>query len=168
MRRTVHVEIYQMHDRHEYYRDLPDSCSGVYPPEDFEGLWSEHWPNGQLKFRGEYKSRRMRVGQHLSFWENGVLKEISYWDQGYACGTVIWFCEDGSKECEKEYGEHGARIRSWIERTYMKDNGIFSIHVWKADQLIATWTRPELREIVDEVGMDDIAAEAVRELYPDD
>jgi antitoxin component YwqK of YwqJK toxin-antitoxin module len=85
-------------------------CAG-YPPDDFEGVWIEHWPNGQLKFRGTYKKDGLRVGQHICFWENGVLREVSTWEQGWVTGTLIRFYEDGTRECEKEFGEHGGVTR---------------------------------------------------------
>ena len=157
-----------MGEEQEAYRRYEDSCSGVWPPEDFEGSWVEHWPDGSLKYRGTYQSGRKRVGQHISFWENGVLQELSYWDDGWVCGTVIWFTEDGSKECEKDYGEYGGRTRSWIERLYLDGIQPSTIYEWKEGDIVAKWTRPDLREIEREIGFDKIVQDAVRQVYPDE
>jgi hypothetical protein len=150
------------------YRNYGDSCSGVYPPEDFEGLWMEHWSNGQLKFRGQYKRKLKRVGQHISFYENGVLQEVSCWDEGWACGTVIWFREDGSKECEKDYGEHGGLTRSWTEKCYSMSGQLHAVRVHRDDKLVAEWVDPESRKLWEAIGADKIVEEAVKMVYPDE
>jgi hypothetical protein len=152
----------------EGYRNYGDTCSGIYPPEDFEGLWVEHWPNGQLKFRGEYKKRNMRNGQHLCFWENGVLRELSYWERGWVTGTLIRFYEDGTKECERDYGEHGGVIRSWTEHAFSIRGRLSYINVWKNDEIVARWGRPDLLEIEEEIGVDKLIEEEIKRLYPDE
>src|SRR5689334_4121988 len=116
------------------YRMYGDSCSGVYPPEEFEGLWLEHWPNGQLRFRGRFKKARKRIGQHISFWESGPVQELSCWDEGWICGTMIRFREDGSKECEKDYEECGGRTRSWIERCYSMNGEPSFVYIYRNDK----------------------------------
>ena len=157
-----------MSNEDDNYRSFGDSCSGVYPPEEFEGLWVENWPNGQLKFRGQFKKNRRRVGQHLSFWESGALQELSYWDDGWVCGTLVRFGEDGTRECEKDYGEHGGRTRSWTERCYSLDGELYSLFVWKNGDIIARWTRPELRKIEEQIGFNKIIQDAVKMVYPNE
>ena len=156
-----------MNDNDESYLHNPDSRTGVYPPMEFEGLWIEHWPNGQLKFRGHFDRRNMRIGQHISFWENGVLQELSFWNEGFACGTITWFREDGSKEVERDFGEYGGRTRSWIERFFSVSGPLSYLCLWKEDVLVAEWTRPDLRELEKEIDLDGIVKEAVRMVYPD-
>jgi hypothetical protein len=156
-----------MGDEQINYRDFGDSRSGVYPPEDFEGLWVEHWPNGQLKFRGQYKKGEMRVGQHMSFYENGVLDEISSWSEGWMHGTVLWFREDGSKEREKDYGEAGGTTQSWTERWYGLDSDLWKVEIYKDGKVVSEWTHPEVREIWKTIDADKIVQDAVRMVYPD-
>lgn len=150
------------------YRDYGDSCSGVYPDESFEGLLVEHWSNGNLKYRGRFEQERKRIGQHLCFWESGALEELSYWDEGWICGTRIRFREDGSKDEESDFGEHGGRTRAWIDRNYSSDGTLYSIHVYKDDRIVADWLSPEHRAIWKEIGADKIIEDAVRQIYPDE
>ena len=157
-----------MNDNNESYLHNPDSRTGVYPPMDYEGLWIEHWPDGQLKFRGHFDRRNKRIGQHISFWENGVLQELSYWVEGYACGTVSWFREDGTKELERDFGEQGGKTRSWIERSFSISGRIYNVEVWTKGKCVAEWVDPETQKLFDEISLDDIVASAVREVYPDD
>ncbi len=146
------------------YRNYADSCAGVYPPEDFDGLWVQHWSNGQLKYRGQYKPGRKRIGQHICFWENGVLQELSYWDDGWVTGTLLRFNEDGSKDSEKDYGVHGGVTRSWVERWFDLNSNVFNITVWKNDEMVAEWKDPETRRIWDEIGGDQIVERAVDQM----
>jgi hypothetical protein len=158
-----------MSEENDSYRDYCDSCSGVYPDMEFEGLLVEHWPNGNLKYRGEFKRDRKRVGQHICFHENGLLQEVGYWDDGWIIGTLIWFREDGSKECEKYFGQDGGHSRSWVERQYgWSNNDIWKLTVWKHDEIVGEWIEPELRKIEDEIGLDKMVDDAVKQLYPDE
>jgi hypothetical protein len=150
------------------YREYCDSRSGVYPPDDFEGIWIEHWPQGTLKYRGEFQKNAKRVGQHICFWVNGVLDELSFWKDGWICGTVLWFRDDGSRECEKNYGEVGGKRRTWVERLYGEDSRLFTIFVWKNHEIVSEWTEPELLELEKQVDIDKIIDDAVRQVYPDD
>jgi hypothetical protein len=151
------------------YGKFCDSDSGVYPPEEFEGLWVEHWSNGQLKYRGLFKRNQMRIGQHISFFETGVLHELSYWQDGWVVGTVMSFREDGSKEYERDYGEHGGVTRSWTEKYYSAASGaLHSISVYRAEESIAEWMEPESRKLLDSLGIDKVVQDAVRMVYPDE
>jgi hypothetical protein len=156
-----------MGSTNENYRNFGDSFSNVSPPEDFEGLWIEHWPDGTLKSRGAYQSGNKRIGQHISFWPNGELQEVSYWDEGWISGTLIVFREDGSKERERDYGEYGGRTRCWIERCYGASGDLWTVEVWKDDKMVAEWISPETREVFDEIDLEKIVDQAVKRVYPD-
>lgn len=149
------------------HNDYCDSDSGVYPPEDFQGLWVEHWSDGQLKYRGQFALGGKRIGQHIAFWYNGNLQEVSYWIDGWVNGTVIIFNEDGSKETEKDFGEHGGRTRNWIERSYHSEGDVWNITTWKNDEIVAEWIHPETQKLFDEIGLDAIVENAVRRVYPE-
>ena len=150
------------------YRQYCDSCCGVYPDDDFEGVRIDYWPNGQLKFRGEYKKGEKRIGQHVCLYPNGVLQEVSYWNDGYACGTVIRFREDGSKESETDYSENGGRTRSWKERSYHIDGTLYAVEVCKDGQVVAEWLDGEVRKILDAIDADGLVDEAVKLVHPED
>jgi hypothetical protein len=160
--------VFIVSDESEAYRRYCDSRSGVYPPEEFAGLWIEYWPDGSLKYRGQFQSGQKRIGQHISFFENGVLDELSFWDEGWVCGTLIWFREDGSKECEMDYGEYGGRTRCWVERSYGIENDLWKVTVWEANRPHAEWKHPELRKIDAEIDFDKIVNDAVKQVYPDE
>lgn len=157
-----------MNDPDDNYRNYGDSCALVYPPEEFEGIWVEHWRNGQLKFRGTFKQGVKRIGQHICFWETGALQEVSYWDEGWVCGTLLRFDEEGSRDCEKEFGEHGGRTRSWTERLYSPSGQLFLVAVWKNDEMIAEWHEPESRRMYEEIGDKALAEEIVDHFMSDD
>jgi|GEM_PF-4500431 len=150
------------------YRNYGDSCSGVYPPEDFEGVWTERWRNGQIKFRGQYSAGLKRIGLHVSFYENGVLQEVSYWNDGWACGTTLWFRDDGSKEYEKDYGEHGGMTRCWTEKYFSISGALGAVRVYRDDKLFAEWLNQETRNVLDQINADQVIQDAVNKLYPDE
>ena len=127
------------------WRRIVDPGYGVYPEKDFDGVWEVLYPNGQLKFRGAYKNGK-ELGQHLCYWENGVVAEVSFWDEGFVYGTVLKFREDGSKQAEEDWGEYGGRTKSWTARIYDTNSQLAFVTVRKNDQVIAEWTRPDLRE----------------------
>lgn len=149
-------------------REYCDSGSGVYPDDAFEGLLVEHWPNAQLKYRGQFKKHGKRVGQHMCFYENGVLQELSYWNDGWVTGTAISFREDGSKEMERDFGEAGSRTRDWIERWYGYDGELWRVVVWSRNGVVAEWMSPLLRQIGDDIELDKIVDEAGKQVYPDE
>jgi hypothetical protein len=151
-----------------FQNDQGDSCSGVFPPLNFQGLWTESWPNGQLKFRGQFETGIRRIGQHISFYENGVLQEVSFWDQGWVCGTVLWFRDDGTKEYERDYGEHGGMTRSWTEKYFSNSGDLRSVRVYRDDKLIAECRDSVSRDLWQKIGGDNIVDDAVRMVYADD
>jgi hypothetical protein len=150
------------------YPHYSDSGAMIYPPQEFEGLWLEHWKNGRCKYRGAFRKGGQRIGQHAAFWENGALQEVSYWDEGWATGTFLVFRDDGSKESERDYGEYGGRSRAWVAKFYSASGQLSSVEVWKSNELIAEWMRPDLRDIADEIELEKGIEDAVKKLYPDD
>lgn len=139
----------------------------LYPRDDFDGLWEVLWTNGRIRFRGTYKRGLKAIGQHLFFWENGNLAEISYWQDGFPSGVEIKFREDGSKESEKDYGEHGGYTKSWTERLYDSTNSqLFMLTVVTNNKVVAEWTRPDMREIFDQIELNKCVEEAVNRVYP--
>jgi hypothetical protein len=150
------------------YQAYQDSCSGVYPDSEFEGLHVEHWPNGQLKYRGEFRKGRMRVGQHICFWENGVLQEVGSWDEGWVCGTLMRFNADGSRDCETDFGADGGRTRSWIERSYgARSRAPWHVILQKNGELVHEWIEAELRDVYGTIDADKIIEEALKQFFPE-
>jgi hypothetical protein len=143
------------------YREFCDSRTEVYPDDDFEGVKTEVWPDGTLRFRGMFKKGARRVGQHISFWENGLLEEISYWDDRWPSGTTLWFYNNGTKECEKDYGVYGGRTREWVERHFDEHGTLFMVLVYRNDSIVAEWIEPSVRKDLVDVGSDDIIERAL-------
>lgn len=149
------------------YRNYSDSSSGVYPDINFEGMLLETWPGGSLKYRGEFRKGRMRIGQHMSFWQSGALQEISYWRDGWVCGTLIFFRSDGTKEFEKDFGETGGKRRFWTKRNFGLDGDLVGINVYKDQVIVAQWDTPEMDQLKEEIGFDEIMKQAVRRAFGD-
>lgn len=150
----------------EKYRYFCDSCSGVYPPDHFEGLWLETWPNGRLKYRGEFKEGGRRIGQHISFFVNGVLQEVATWNDGWICGTVLWFRSDGTKEYEKDFGEHGGVTRCWTERCYTLSGGVYATRIYRDGEIVSEQVTPEIHNLMKHINIDAIIQGEVDKLYP--
>jgi hypothetical protein len=142
------------------------SSLNVYPPDDFEGVWTERWRDGQLKTRGAYKKGGLRIGQHLHFWQNGALREVSYWVQGCVSGTLLLFHEDGTRESEFDYGEEGARRGSYTQRSYSIDGRLSYLYVWQNYIIVSRWGRADLLDLEKAIGADERIEKAISKLYP--
>lgn len=157
------------------YRSYSDFCSGWYAPsEDFSGVLEEHDPNGQLLFRGTFERGERRIGQHIAYWDNGNLKEISYWVDGWICGTQLLFDEDGALSNERFFGDRGGRLRTWVERHYRhfqyreNDSGkVWWIEFYENNELKAEWIDSETREFEKENDWDAMALRAVKRFFPE-
>jgi len=129
----------------EAYRNFADSGCGTYPDEAYSGTLLEFWGNGGIKYRGTFEQGRKRVGLHTCFWENGTLREVGFWQEGWNRGTLIRFREDGSKELERDYGEQGAETRSWTERRYsFGSSRLVVVEQWVNGELASRWVDEEL------------------------
>lgn len=133
------------------YRDYSDSQSGVYPDETFQGTYEELWDDTTLRYRGVFELGGKKVGLHLLFWPNGMISELAYWIQGFPVGTMIRFREDGSREMERDYGETGGSVRSWIEKRYGYDNRLISVTETKSGIQISDWVEPTFAAMLQEV-----------------
>lgn len=157
------------------YRDFSDFDSGYYAPsEDFEGVLESHDPNGQLLFRGEFEKGEKRVGLHIAYWDNGNVKEVSYWADGWICGTQLWFDQNGTLETERFFGESGGKKRRWIERHYahMREPGnealkVWSIEVYENDELLKEWTDEDIVDSEAEARIEESARLAIKKFFPE-
>jgi len=145
------------------YRNFGDSCSGVYPPDVFEGVLVEFWPNGQPKYRGRFEKNSRRTGQHISFWETGALQEVAFWKGGWVYGTMLRFRKNGSKDSERDYGQDGARTRSWTIRSYDLDSDLSIVKRIEDDTVVSKWVRPDIQELMNLVDVDSIVAAVLKD-----
>lgn len=105
----------------------------------------------------------MRVGQHVAFWKSGIVREVSYWRDGYLVGTKLSFHEDGERNEETFFGEAGSTEGSWVHRTYV-DDSLFSMEVYEDHVMTQKWTTQESIELREELGFDQIMRDAFVEL----
>lgn len=59
-----------------------------------DGLWREHYQNGQLKSEGSYTAD-LKEGLHREWGDNGVLLLEGFYAKGKANGLMKWFHERG-------------------------------------------------------------------------
>lgn len=157
------------------YSDFYDFDSGFYAPnEEYQGVLESYAPNGQLLFRGEFEKGEKRIGQHISFWDNGNLKEVSYWVDGWIHGTQLWFDEDGSLSVERFFGENGGRHRRWIERHYRhfrncedESGKVWWIELYEDDSLQAEWIDDDSRKLSEDGDLDTTIRRAVKKYFPE-
>ena len=123
----------------ESYRNHAVTSAGVYPDESFSGEHVEYWDDGTLKFRGVFGAGRKRHGVHVCFWENGRLREVSFWVDGWNSGTLLSFREDGTKRLERDYGEDGAKSQSWTEKRYGSDSRLIAVEKWEDGKMVSKW-----------------------------
>lgn len=142
-------------------QDVPENQN---VPVEFIGIWSEHWGNGQLRYRGSFKRNRKRVGQHISFWENGTLECVSFWREGQIVGTMIHFNESGNKTYEVDFGVDGGCSRSFVKRVYGELSGnLIQTEEWCNGTLIEEWNEFD-SDIELKNAMDKIVSESVQKM----
>ena len=59
-----------------------------------EGLWTDVYPNGQLKSEGNYKNG-LKEGLHKGWSEDGTLTLEGFYQNGKANGVMKWYHEKG-------------------------------------------------------------------------
>jgi hypothetical protein len=71
-----------------------DYGDGLYPPDNFTGIWEVYWPNGRLKWRSFYKNGKAE-GEHLCLLDNGVIAQNGQNINGECVGDWFDYWEDG-------------------------------------------------------------------------
>ena len=128
-----------------------ESALSVCPPDEFEGLYQERYPDGQLKYRGFFEKNCVRTGQHLEFWPNGFVKEISYFANNRIVGTSLNFYENGTRESEQDYLENGSKKGNWIEKNYGSETGmLLSIYRNIGNDSESLWLHANVEKIESE------------------
>ena len=91
-----------------------DHGEGVYPPDDFTGLWEVCWPNENPKFRGVFRNGEPD-GISTCWWENGQISQTGRSEAGECKGVWSDFDEDGEKFKETEYIDSKNFSVRWYE-----------------------------------------------------
>ena len=135
-------------------------------PADFEGILTEEWSSGKVRFRGAFRKFCTRVGQHVAFWENGIVREISHWVDGYPTGTRATYYEDGERNEEVFYGEQGARHGNIVCRSFLDDK-LNHVCRYENNELAQQFVTQESIDLSDKLGFDQMMKDAVEELMED-
>jgi antitoxin component YwqK of YwqJK toxin-antitoxin module len=148
------------------YNDHDDSCALVYPPDEFSGMWRENWPNGGLRYQGHFEQFRKREGQHVFFWESGLLHEVSYWREGWAVGTLITYYENGVRQHERDFGEDGCRSRSWVEKSYGIVSGeLHTVTIYRHGRRVEQWKDKATAAMWEAIGGDESVKEFAKKYF---
>ncbi len=134
----------------ESYRNYAVTDAGVYPDETFSVEHVEYWDNGNLKFRGLFSEVRKRHGVHVCFWENGLLREVSFWVNGWNSGTLLCLREDGTKQLQRDFAETGGKTQGWIEKRYGSNSQLIAVEQWKEGTQISKWLDDRIAAAIEE------------------
>lgn len=102
-----------------------DHGDGVWPPDDFTGLWEVYWPNRQLKYRAHYINGEEH-GKVTCWWENGNLAQTGVREHGVCKGIWPDYWEDGTKFKETEYQDGD----NFVVRWYDGDGNLERADIW--------------------------------------
>ena len=72
-------------------------------PEQKSGMYTEKYPNGQVKIEGMLNKKSERVGLWISYYENGVKWSESYYEKGLLNGHSVTFFPSGKIRYVGEY-----------------------------------------------------------------
>ena len=147
-------------------RNMHSSFSQFPDDENFSGLYEVLWDDGTLRYRGRFLVNLTRVGQHIEFWANGNIREVSYWVDGTICGTALTFYEDGLRENVIDYPEFGADQDSWLSRSYGAGTGdLISMDKMFADRFTREniWKLKRIKDAFEDIDFEAIANEAVQQ-----
>jgi hypothetical protein len=118
-------------------------------------------------FSFHFHANFKRVGQHISLFESGVLQEVSFWEDGWATGTLIRFRPDASKELERDFGESGGRTRCWTERCYSLDSELYSVVRYRDSKRDGEWIRPDIKQIEAQLDFESVIEKALNRVFPE-
>lgn len=118
----------------EFTKEL-SAIEGIPDLRSFSGQFRKSWPSGAFKTLGEYESGKRR-GVHLGYWENGQLREVAAWKNGFAIGTMLRFRSDGSLEEEYFFGNGGQQPWHYIHRSYDISQGLVGVREVRGDDVL--------------------------------
>lgn len=120
------------------------------------GLYELFWPNGRPKYRGQFCDGH-EVGQHIRFFENGVLAQVCWYDDfGRPRGTTLTFYDDGNKDDEEVYEDDQRRPGTFVNKSYDAQGNVFLRTTYVEFRQLEMWERdpseldPETQRIIDQ------------------
>jgi antitoxin component YwqK of YwqJK toxin-antitoxin module len=132
---------------------------------EFTGTRLERWPNGALKYRGEFNND-VPVGQHVAYWENGVIAQVVWYNaQGIPVGATVSFYEDGQKEFEERRDDDEPSRGTYVRLSYSAEGEIMSRSSFVDFRVVESWESPSsILDEEDEAMIDRIVAEAIADV----
>lgn len=93
-----------------------------------EGISHGVYSNGD-RYENNYRNDQ-RDGEHRTWYANGTLKSLSFYDEGWSVGLHQLWDEDGNLLQEDDYKAKGKRVRStkWWANGHKKQEKIFEDH----------------------------------------
>lgn len=144
-----------------------------YGSDEFSGIRLEHWPNGALKYRGEFKND-VPFGQHVAYWENGVIAQVAWYNtEGIPVGATPSFFEDGQKKFEERRDDDEPSRGTYVRIGYNAEGQMISRSSFVDFRVVESWKSPsdsldeETEAMVDRIVADEIAR-LVSDLEADD
>ena len=113
---------------------------------DFNGSYKGFWADGSLMVDGDYLPGFRKTGLHLVFWENGPIREVAFWREGFVVGTLLQFRHDGTLACERYFGTGNHPKWLHIERTYSEDQKLDAIYEVSLYETFRSWVNERTAE----------------------
>jgi hypothetical protein len=144
---------------------LPIDFDALERPNNYSGLWECRWPNGELKYRGQFESG-VEIGPHVRYFENGVVAQVQWYDStGCPRGTTLNFYPDGDKCSEECCDDPERRSGTFVRRDYDSSGEVTRRTEYREFEIIESWERPDQQlDPETEIEIDRIVADAVQEL----
>ena len=103
---------------------IDDGERECWPRKGYTGPWEIYWPNGVIKFRGNYVNGKQE-GEHLCYWDNGKLAQRGTMVHGKCVGVWTDYSYEGAVSLQGEFGPAGKQVgvwrRFWDDGTVMKE-----------------------------------------------
>ena len=97
-------------DSTKYQRELNDFNNKAHPPEN--GLFTDHFENGKLKERGNYKDGK-KSGLWETWFDNGQKEDSSIYKNDELIGKRLMWFKNGQLQLESYWSDKHERIGIW-------------------------------------------------------
>jgi antitoxin component YwqK of YwqJK toxin-antitoxin module len=97
-------------DSTKYLKEVNDFNNKTHPPEN--GLFTDHFENGQLKERGNYKNGK-KSGVWETWFDNGQKEDSATYRNDELIGKRLMWFKNGQLQLESYWSEKHDRIGTW-------------------------------------------------------
>ena len=97
-------------------------------PRPENGIFTQHWPNGNLRYEWHYANRKRVDGISKGWFENGVLKQTQAWKNNRKNGPHIQWFDTGQKKRERMFvdGRVNGKCLEWYGSGELKREGYYT------------------------------------------